>query len=123
MRLHSYYRSTAAYRVRIALHWKGLPFETLSVKAVREGQPDAVQAYLAMNPTGLVPTLVDGDAPTFADVCLVPQVYNARRFGFSLERFPTVRRIAEHCESLAAFEHARPEVQPDASEYDPSAEF
>jgi maleylacetoacetate isomerase len=49
-----------------------------------------------------------------ADVCLVPQVYNARRFAVDLGPYPTVRRIDEHCSALPAFDRARPENQPDA---------
>lgn len=55
-----------------------------------------------------------GDTPTLADVCLIPQVYNANRFGVDLAPFPTIRRINGHCLSLPAFDAARPENQPDA---------
>lgn len=54
-----------------------------------------------------------GDQPTLADVCLVPQVANARRFKLDLTAYPTLMRIAEYCEALPAFERARPENQPD----------
>ncbi|MGB0132449.1 MAG: maleylacetoacetate isomerase, partial [Dokdonella sp.] len=56
----------------------------------------------------------DGDAPTLADICLVPQVYNARRFEVDLTPYPTIVRIEEHCLSMPAFDAARPENQPDA---------
>jgi len=55
-----------------------------------------------------------GDSPTLADACLVPQVYNANRFGVDLTPMPTIRRINEQCLKLPAFEAARPENQPDA---------
>jgi len=55
-----------------------------------------------------------GDRPTLADICLVPQVYNARRFDCDLSKCPTVVRVANHCETLVAFAKAAPEVQPDA---------
>ncbi len=55
-----------------------------------------------------------GDSPTIADVCLVPQVYNAERFACDLGPYTTIRRIAESCRSLEAFAHAAPEGQPDA---------
>ncbi|MCS6797312.1 MAG: maleylacetoacetate isomerase [Myxococcota bacterium] len=55
-----------------------------------------------------------GDAPGIADLCLVPQLYNARRFGVALDAFPTLRRVEEACERLDAFAAARPERQPDA---------
>ena len=56
----------------------------------------------------------DGDVPTLADVCLVPQVYNARRFGIDMADFPTIERIEKQCLDLVAFEAARPENQADA---------
>ncbi|HEY0232631.1 MAG TPA: maleylacetoacetate isomerase [Dokdonella sp.] len=55
-----------------------------------------------------------GDSPTFADACLVPQVYNANRFGVDLTALPTIRRINEQCLAQPAFDAARPERQPDA---------
>jgi len=55
-----------------------------------------------------------GEAPTLADLCLVPQVYNARRLECDLEPFPNVRRIDATCRALPAFDRARPEAQPDA---------
>ena len=58
----------------------------------------------------------DGDVPGLADCCLVPQVYNARRFGVDMARFPTLQRIEAACLELPAFDAARPERQPDAPE-------
>lgn len=55
-----------------------------------------------------------GDSVSLADVCLVPQVYNARRFHVDFTPFPTLVAISTHLESLPAFAGARPEVQPDA---------
>lgn len=55
-----------------------------------------------------------GDQPTVADVCLVPQVWSARRFGFDLSPYPTVSRIYESAASIDAFERALPARQPDA---------
>ena len=55
-----------------------------------------------------------GERASLADVCLVPQVYNARRFGCDLAPCPTVLRVVEHCETLEAFRNAAPEAQPDA---------
>lgn len=56
-----------------------------------------------------------GDQPTLADVCLVPQVYNARRFECDLEPYPTICRIDRACLELEAFCGAAPEVQGDAA--------
>jgi maleylacetoacetate isomerase len=55
-----------------------------------------------------------GDAVSLADVYLVPQMFNARRFKTDLTPFPTLVGISTHVESLPAFAAARPEVQPDA---------
>ncbi len=210
MKLYSYYRSSAAYRIRIALNLKGLPYDYVPVNLLTREQNS--EAYLARNPQGLVPALeldggeilsqsiailewleetspppallpqdpllrarvrslvnniacdihplnnvsvlgylrdhmgageeaiqawyrnwVDrsfsaielslaqtmgdccfGDRPTLADVCLIPQVYNAYRFKVPMEDYPNIRQVNQHCNSLEAFERAAPEAQPDA---------
>jgi maleylacetoacetate isomerase len=72
----------------------------------------AMEAMLHQHPsTGI---FCDGDVPTIADCCLVPQVYNARRFGIDLAPYPTMVRIEQACLALPAFDAARPENQPDA---------
>ncbi|KAL6059469.1 Glutathione S-transferase zeta-1 [Balamuthia mandrillaris] len=55
-----------------------------------------------------------GDEVTLADAVLPPQVYNARRFGVDLDKYPTIKRVEEALMQLPAFQQARPEVQPDA---------
>jgi maleylacetoacetate isomerase len=60
-----------------------------------------------------------GTAPTLADVCLVPQMYNAHRFNCDVEPYPTLRAICAHLETLPAFARAAPQVQPDADERSP----
>lgn len=60
MQLYTYFRSSAAYRVRIALHLKGLAFDSLPVHLLRDGGQQLLPAYRAINPAALVPTLVDG---------------------------------------------------------------
>ncbi|AVZ80394.1 maleylacetoacetate isomerase [Zoogloeaceae bacteirum Par-f-2] len=213
MKLYTYFRSSAAYRVRIALHLKGLPYEAVPVHLVRNGGEHRQPDYLALNPAGLVPALEDrgqvltqslaiieyldetypapallpgdalnrariralaqaiacdihpinnlrvlqylsrelgasdeqknawyrhwvqsglaaveamlqqqprsgrfcvGDTPTLADICLVPQVFNARRFNCNTAHIPTVMRIVDACEALEAFRRAAPANQPDA---------
>lgn len=208
--LLSYWRSSAAYRVRIALNLKGLPYRILPIDLLAEAQnrPE----YRAKNPQALVPTLeVDGvplaqslaimewleeahplppllprepirrarvrafalaiaceiaplsnlvvrrylagtlrldeaaqaewhrhwigrglaaceamvaaeagpfcfgEAPTIADCTLVPQLYNARRFGVDLAPFPTLRRAEAAMLALPAVQRAAPEAQPDAA--------
>lgn len=211
--LYSYWRSSAAYRVRIALNLKGLHYETRAVHLVRDGGEQHSPDYVALNPQQLVPALVDdgkvmtqsmsiaeyldethpqppllpadaagrarvralaqtvacdvhplgnlrvlqrlgaqfgaddeqkgnwmrhwigagfraletmlahdrqtgrychGDSPGLADLCLVPQVYNARRWHLPLDDYPTIVRIDGACAQLAAFQAALPERQPDA---------
>lgn len=55
-----------------------------------------------------------GDAPTMADCCLVPQVFNAKRYDSDLAQYPTVMRIFEACMKLEAFDRAQPSRQDDA---------
>ncbi|MDP2713942.1 maleylacetoacetate isomerase [Rheinheimera sp.] len=211
MKLYGYWRSSAAYRVRIALNLKQLSFENLPVHLVKNGGEQHSDSYKALNPSELVPTLVDGDISlnqslaiieyldemypkpallpqdvatkakvralaldiacdihplnnlrvlqylsgtlavtdaakadwinhwlhsgftaleqrlsqsagqfcfgnevTLADICLVPQVYNALRFAQDMSAFPTVMAIQHNCQQLAAFALAAPEQQPDA---------
>ena len=208
MKLHGYFRSSASYRVRIALNLKGLSADHLSHHLRKGEQRDP--SYLAINPQGLVPTLQDedavitqslaiiewleethpqppllpkdplrrahirafaqvlacdthpvqnlkvlarlrqhglpedkvtewaawanreglsacealianepgpfcfGDAPTIADLCLVPQLANARRFGVDVAAFPRLLKAETAAKNLAAFADAAPERQPDA---------
>jgi maleylpyruvate isomerase len=69
---------------------------------------DALEAMLAPG------AYACGNAVTLADVCLVPQVYNARRLAVPLDRFPKIVAVDAACARLPAFEKARPEHQPDA---------
>lgn len=55
-----------------------------------------------------------GDAPTLADICLIPQVANSQRVKMDLAPYPRIRAVNEHCLTLPAFERAHPAVQPDA---------
>jgi maleylpyruvate isomerase len=208
MKLHGYFRSSASYRVRIALNLKGLSADHLPHHLRKGEQRDP--AYLAINPQGLVPTLQDqdtvitqslaiiewleethpsppllpkdplrralvrafalalacdthpvqnlkvlarlrqlglpeeavtgwaawanseglsacealiksepgpfcfGDAPTVADLCLVPQLANARRFGVELSAFPRLLKAEAAAKANKAFADAAPERQPDA---------
>lgn len=60
--LHTYWRSSAAYRVRIALHLKGLAFDSVPVHLVQDGGAQHAAAYVARNPQRLVPTLQHGES-------------------------------------------------------------
>ena len=211
--LYSYWRSSAAYRVRIGLNLKELPHAITPMHLVRDGGQQHSEAYAALNPQELVPTLrhdarvlhqsmaileyleevfpappllpddaegrarvralaqllacdvhplnnlrvmqffsdtwsvpqperedwarhwmrvgfdamermlvespdtgrfCHGDQPGLADCCLVPQMYNARRFQLDLKPYPTLVRIDAACLALPAFDAARPEAQADA---------
>jgi len=209
MKLHGYFRSSASYRVRIALNLKGLSADHLPHHLRKGEQRDP--AYLAINPQGLVPTLEGdpgaiitqslaiiewleethpeppllpkdplqrarvrafalvlacdthpvqnlnvlarlrqlgfaeegvtewaawanreglaaceklianepgpfcfGTAPTMADLCLVPQLANARRFGVDLDAFPRLLQAEAAAKNIKAFADAAPERQPDA---------
>jgi maleylacetoacetate isomerase len=210
VQLYTYFRSSAAYRVRIALNLKGLTPEMVSIHLQKEGGLNKKPEYRAVNPQMRVPALrldsgevltqslaiieyldevvpeppflprdpvarakvrafaqliacdihplnntsplrylkhelgqdqakIDrwyhhwvlvgfealeaivgpgpyafGSTVTLADICLVPQVYNARRLKVPLDRFPKLVAIDAACMKLAAFERARPENQPDA---------
>jgi maleylpyruvate isomerase len=74
---------------------------------------DAIERVLAED--GQAGAFCQGDQPSLADVCLLPQFLNAQRYpSFDLSPYPTITRIAGNCLKLAAFERARPENQPDA---------
>jgi maleylacetoacetate isomerase len=73
----------------------------------------AMEKMLAGNPaTG---KCCHGDQPSLADICLVPQVFNARRFEVDMPAFPTIQRIEAHCLNLKPFADAAPGKQADAS--------
>ncbi len=210
MKLYSYFRSSAAYRVRIALNLKGLAYETSAVHLIKDGGHNRRPEFRAINPQMRVPALItdDGDtliqslaiieyfdethpdppllprdpvarakvralaqlvacdihplnntsslrylknqlgreqsaldawyhhwvlegfealealiepgpyawgnAVTLADICLVPQVANARRLKVPLDKFPKIVGVDAACGKLPAFDRARPENQPDA---------
>jgi maleylpyruvate isomerase len=80
-----------------AAHWIGRGLEALEA-VVRDGAG----------------RFCHGDAPTLADLYLVPQLFGARRFGVDLSRFPTLLRVEEACRGLEAFARSEPGCQPDA---------
>jgi len=213
VKLYGYFRSSAAYRVRIALNVKGIDWQPVIVDLRAPASAQHTPQFRALNPQGLIPVLVDGDqvitqslaiieyleethpqppllpgaalqraqvralalavacdihplnnlrvldylrgplghdeatvnawyghwiaqglssleqqakrlsgdgrhlvgsAVTLADVCLVPQMANARRFHCDVTPFPTLQAICAHLEALPPFARAAPQAQPDA---------
>ncbi|MEX3764620.1 maleylacetoacetate isomerase [Paraburkholderia phenoliruptrix] len=216
LKLYSYFRSSASFRVRIALNLKRVSYDQIAVHLLRDGGEQFSAEYNAINPQSLVPTLSDtsngaqqilsqslaiieyldecyptppllpdniadrafvrsvalqiaceihpinnlrvlkyletlgvgaakkdewyahwislgfsalesrlvadprvgsfvcGDTPSVADICLVPQVWNARRFNVRLDAYPTILRVADHALCHPAFERASPSMQPDS---------
>jgi maleylpyruvate isomerase len=80
-------------------HWIGLGLEAIETEIHRTYQPGQFCV---------------GATPTIADCCLVPQLFNARRFGVDLAPYPTLLAIDEACQRLSAFVKAHPDRQPDA---------
>ena len=210
--LYTYCKSSAAYRIRIALHYKEIPYHAHYVSLINNGGENYSPEYTSMNPQAMVPTLkvaeetltqsmaileyleetfsdppllpqspiaratarsyaqmvacdihplnnlrvlqyledplqqsqdnrttwyqhwiyegfdamerrlttnaltgdyCIGNHPSVADVCLIPQVYNALRYHCEMTRFPTIKRIYDHCLTLDAFKSAAPENQDD----------
>jgi maleylpyruvate isomerase len=72
---------------------------------------EVVERQLAAQPT----PFCHGEAPTIADVVLVPQIFNAQRLACRLDHVPQVMRVFERCMALDAFERSRPEHCPDAT--------
>ena len=81
-------------------HWISIGLEAFEIWLQKQRQPSP---------------FCFGDTPTLADICLVPQIYNARRVGCDLSGFPISMRIAAHCLDLESFQRAAPEQQPDSA--------
>lgn len=77
MKLYTYFRSSAAYRVRIALNLKGLPYEAVPVHLVRHGGEQLADAYRAVNPSALVPSLQDDGATITQSMAIVEYLEEA----------------------------------------------
>lgn len=97
--LRSEFGADEAAVTRWIRHWIALGFEALETQVKQHS---------------LAGRYCFADAPTLADLCLVPQLYNARRFGCELAPYPTLLAIDAHCRTLETFRRAAPELQPDA---------
>jgi maleylacetoacetate isomerase len=80
-------------------HWIETGFEAYEATVARDSKTGAFS---------------HGESPTFADLCLVPQVFNAARFKVDMARYPTIQRIYATCMKHPAFDAAQPAKQPDA---------
>ena len=98
MKLYGYWRSTAAYRVRIALHLKGVDFDSISVHLVQNGGEQHNDTYVAINPNRLVPTLVDGDFSLNQSLAIIDYV-EATKSGLSL--YPDDPQVRAKVQALA----------------------
>lgn len=83
MKLYGYWRSTAAYRVRIALHLKGICYESLAVNLIAKGGEQHNEHYVEINPSHLVPTLIDGDFSLNQSLAIIDYL-EATQLGLSL---------------------------------------
>jgi maleylacetoacetate isomerase/maleylpyruvate isomerase len=83
MKLYGYWRSTAAYRVRIALYLKGIEFESIAVHLINNGGEQYKDDYTAINPNQLVPTLIDGDFSLHQSLAIIDYLESAKS-GLSL---------------------------------------
>jgi maleylpyruvate isomerase len=99
MKLYSYFRSSASYRVRIALNLKGLPYEYVPVHLLRSGGEQLTAQYRKLNPDGLVPTLVDGDVTLQQSLAIIEYLEETRPEPPLLPRDPVdrayVRAVAQ----------------------------
>lgn len=104
--------------MRVLLYLKeviGAPkpaIDAWSQRWVIEGFKPLEEILASSGETG---TFCHGDAPTLADVCLIPQIFNARRYDLDLTAYPTLMRIFDAGMRLPAFDLAQPSKQPDAT--------
>ena len=96
MKLYTFFRSSAAFRERLALNCKGLAYAPQVVSLPKDEHK--LSSYLAVHPQGLV-----------------PQVFNAQRYQCDLAPYPTIMGIFAECMKLDAFINAQPSRQPDAA--------
>src|ERR1700741_4795316 len=71
MKLYSYFRSSAAFRVRIALNLKGVPYEVVPIHLLRSGGEQFAEQYVRTNPLSLVAALEDGDQVLFQSLAII----------------------------------------------------
>ena len=92
MKLYTYWRSSCAYRVRIALNLKGLDYESIAVDLLKDGGEQHMDTYMQLNPQSLVPTLVDGDVAISQSLAILEYLDEAYPDTYSLLSTDTVAR-------------------------------
>ncbi len=98
MKLYGYWRSSAAYRVRIALHLKEIDFEYMSVHLVKNGGEQHQSDYLSLNSTHLVPTLVDGDFSLNQSLAIIDYVEHTNP---DISLYPSDVKLRSQVQALA----------------------
>jgi glutathione S-transferase len=88
--------------------------KAMGTKAIAQGLAAIESIVSAFAPPSSGLFAAGTDSPTVADICLIPQVYNAKRFSIDLSSYPSITAVVSRCEALAAFIKAAPENQPDA---------
>ena len=89
LKLHTYFRSSAAYRVRIALNLKGLQYEAIPVHLVRDGGQHLSEAYRRINPAGALPSLVDRDVALSQSLAIIEYLDEAYPVSYTHLTLPT----------------------------------
>jgi glutathione S-transferase len=118
IRVYEYWRSSASYRLRIALNLKGASYETIQVNIAPGADEQLGDAYRGVNPQMQVAkrapkAFLFGETPGLAEITLIPQIYNAQRYDMNLSAYPALMAMAEKCLALPAFKKAVP-VKPEA---------
>ena len=99
-----------AARERWYCHWIDEGFSALETRLMAQRGVDTDTGVRANG------DYCHGDQPSMADICLIPQVYNALRFNCDISVYPTIQRIYQHCMGLTDFQQAAPEQQADFTE-------
>jgi maleylpyruvate isomerase len=103
MKLYSYFRSSAAYRVRIALNLKNLPYDYAPIHLLRDGGEQLKPAYRSLNPDAILPTLVDGDNVLQQSLAIIEYLEETHPEPPLLPKSPADRTYAWRCRLPARF--------------------
>ena len=108
LQLYTYFRSSAAYRVRIALHFKGLPFESVPVNLLQGGGDQHSAQYRKVNPAELIPTLIDHEHVLCQSMAIMEYLDEVHPEPALLPRNPVDRaRVRALAQTVACESHPR----------------